>query len=75
MTVEEIRQSLNLTQREFAERLGISRRSYTNKIQGVFNWTVPELLKVAEYGEITIPSGSGKLVVRLEKKPHNIQKR
>lgn len=67
MTVEEIRRSLNLSQQEFANRLGISKRAYSNKVMGHTDWLVRELAKIAEYGEITIPSGDQVLVIKASK--------
>ena len=61
MTVEQIRQSLNLTQEQFAERIGISKRAYTNKVKNRSPWTVPELLKICQFGEVEIASDSSTL--------------
>ena len=69
MTVEELRQSLHLSQAQFADRIGISHKSYNNKVNGRNSWTVPELLKICEFGEIEIASDSSTLYCSIT---HNV---
>lgn len=72
MTVEEIRRSHNLTQKEFADRIGISPRSYTYKITGEKPWLPAELKAISDYcDEIEIPCGSGTMIVNIA---HNVSK-
>lgn len=69
MTVEELRQSLHLSQAQFADRIGISHKSYNNKVNGRNSWTVPELIRIAEFGEIDITSDSSTLHCKIS---HNV---
>lgn len=66
MTVEQIRLSHHLTQPEMAEFIGISMRSYTNKIKGVTSWLPHELARIAElYSKIEIPCGEKTLLFQI----------
>lgn len=49
--IESIRKQLNLTQPEMAQELGISKRSYINKIEGDTSWTINELIKISKLCE------------------------
>ena len=50
-TVEEIRKSTDRSQIEFAKDIGLSTRSYTNKIHNRQEWKLSEIVKVAELNE------------------------
>lgn len=66
MTVEEIRRSHNLTQKEFAKIIGISKRSYYNKVYGVKPWLPAELAVISKYcNEIEIPCGEFSQTLRI----------
>lgn len=48
LDIESIRKQLNLTQPEMAQQLGISKRSYINKLEGETNWTINELINISK---------------------------
>lgn len=48
ITIEEIRVKNGLTQVQFARSLGLSLRSYQNRIEGVQDWKLHELIDIAE---------------------------
>ena len=48
LDIESIRKQLNLTQPEMAQQIGISKRSYINKIEGATSWTVNELINISK---------------------------
>ena len=58
-TVEEIRKTLTMSQAQFADQLNMSKRSYTNKLNGTTEWTLSELRDIAAYneGEIRVNIG------------------
>ena len=73
MTVEEIRLSHHLTQPEFADAIGISTRTYTNKIKGRNAWTPLELSKIAKFcDEIEIPCENTSLLFKIKPISHNV---
>lgn len=45
--IEEIRKKAGLTQAQFASTLGLSTRSYLNRIEGDQDWKFYELLTIA----------------------------
>ncbi len=64
--VEEIRKESGMSQIEFAELLGDSRRTYLNRITGIQPyWTIDELIKAAEFNK-------GKVTVEVMGKTYNI---
>lgn len=70
MTVEDIRRSHGLTQKQFAGIIGISVKAYYNKVYGIKPWLPVELAKIAEYcDEIEVPVGSS---FRIFKIAHNV---
>ena len=46
--IEEIRKKAGLTQPQFARTLGLSLRSYLNRITGDQDWKLSELIAIAE---------------------------
>lgn len=51
-TVEEIRMTrTSMNQRDFAKAIGTTIRSYTNKVAGLFEWKLSELVKIAEFND------------------------
>lgn len=48
LDIESIRKQLNITQNDMAQELGISKRSYINKIDGETSWTINELIKISK---------------------------
>lgn len=46
--IETIRKDCNLTQNEMAQELGMSKRSYINKIDGESGWTLSELVNISK---------------------------
>lgn len=44
--IESIRKKLNLTQQEFSQSIGMSRRSYTYRLAGDGCWTIKELIRI-----------------------------
>lgn len=48
ITIEEIRKKADLTQAQFARSIGLSLRSYINRIDGVQSWKLDELLLIAD---------------------------
>lgn len=46
--VEEIRQSLGLNQTEMAKIVGCTSRTYQNKVYGIVDWKLDEIIKIAE---------------------------
>lgn len=46
--IETIRKECNLTQNEMAQELGMSKRSYINKIDGESGWTLSELVNISK---------------------------
>ena len=46
--IEEIRKKADLTQAQFARTLGLSLRSYQNRLDGVQDWKLSELVAIAE---------------------------
>ena len=54
ITVNEIRQKLNLSPEEMAEVIGIKRASYYHRMSGKRMWTLPELIRLSQYGDLDI---------------------
>ena len=48
ITTTELRETLKISNVEFAEMIGITRQSLWNKEQGTTLWTMPELVKIAQ---------------------------
>ncbi len=48
ITIEEIRKKADLTQAQFARSIGLSLRSYINRIDGVQSWKLDELLLIVD---------------------------
>ena len=48
ITTTELRETLKISNVEFAEMIGITRQSLWNKEQGTTLWTLPELVKIAQ---------------------------
>lgn len=46
--IETIRKDCDLTQNEMAQELGMSKRSYINKIDGESGWTLSELVNISK---------------------------
>ena len=51
ITTTELRETLKISNVEFAEMIGITRQSLWNKEQGTTLWTMPELVKIAQIME------------------------
>ena len=64
-TVEEIRKLNFSNQKEFADLIGISGRAYTNKISGVCEWKLSEILTIAALND-------GEVNVKINGKDYNI---
>jgi len=63
-TIEEVRISLNITKKAFAEQLGITQTTYTNYIKGVRSIPEPLALKMRDKYNISIDwlfTGEGKM--------------
>ena len=60
ITIEEIRKKADLTQAQFARSIGLSLRSYINRIDGVQSWKLDELLLIAEKYHAKIEVECGK---------------
>lgn len=56
--VEQIREQLNLTQRQFSQAIGISLRSYISRLANEVCWTSKDLFKIHEL------SGGDDIVIR-----------
>lgn len=50
-TPEEIRKRLNLTQTEFANSIGMTRRGYQDRLYNNPNWRLSELIEIAKLNE------------------------
>lgn len=48
ITIEEIRDKSGLTQAQFARSLGLSLRSYHNRLEGKQDWKLHEIIEIAE---------------------------
>lgn len=57
--IEEIRKKAGLTQAQFARGLGLSTRSYLNRLDGTQDWKLHELIEIAEkyQPKFTVESG------------------
>lgn len=68
-TVENIREQLNLTQLEFSQQLGISKRLYNYKISGETEWKISELIKLTELckDDIAIKHGGDTYSINIKK--------
>lgn len=69
MQVEDLRVQLNLTQKQFAQKLGLSLRTYQGRLMEETNWTFEELLKISELcsGEIAVQFGGDTYLVDIKK--------
>lgn len=47
-TIKEIKHKLNLSPFEMADAIGIKKSAYYNKINGLTDWTLPEIVKLTE---------------------------
>lgn len=58
-----------MTQAEFAQELGISKRSYINRIDNESDWCLKELIKISQMcdDEIKIKSGVNTYSVKVKK--------
>lgn len=48
ITIKELREELKLKPSEFCELIGIKKSAYYNKINGLTDWTMSELVKLLE---------------------------
>ena len=66
--IENIRKQLNLNQTELAQELGISRRSYNNRIEDN-DWKITELIKLYNMcnQEIEIKCGANTYSIKINK--------
>lgn len=66
--VDTIRKQLNLNQLELAQELGISRRSYNNRIENN-DWKITELIKLYNLSkdEIEIKCGANTYSIKINK--------
>lgn len=60
-TIEEIRAGLGMSQKAFAEAIGLSLRAYCYRITGEREWTSRELIAIAKMnnGEVRIVTEEG----------------
>lgn len=69
-TVEEIRTEALMTQKQFAEHLGISVRTYLDRLNGTTpKWTIEEIIKASKLngGEIIVEASDGIYDVHVQK--------
>lgn len=69
-SIETIRKDCNLTQNEMAQELGMSKRSYLNKVDGESGWTVNELVNISKLSdeEIELKVGIDTYGIKITKK-------
>lgn len=69
ITIEEIRKKTGLTQAQFARSIGLSLRSYINRIDGVQSWKLDELLLIEDkyFDKIEVESGTTKYHIYIKK--------
>lgn len=60
ITIEEIRKKADLTQAQFARSLGLSVRSYINRLDGSQSWKLDELILIAEKYQTKFEIKSGR---------------
>lgn len=67
--IEAIRKKLNLTQTELAQELGISKRSYINRIENESDWKIGELIKLSNLcnDDITVKCGVNTYSINIRK--------
>lgn len=70
LLIEDIRKKLNITQPEMARELGISKRSYLNKVDGETDWRLNELIAISKLTDedITIESGLKSYSIKIVQK-------
>ena len=68
--IETIRKECDLTQNEMAQELGMSKRSYINKIDGESGWTLSELVNISKLSddEIELKVGIDTYGIKITKK-------
>ena len=69
-SIETIRKDCDLTQNEMAQELGMSKRSYINKIDGESGWTLSELVNISKLcdDEIELKVGIDTYGIKITKK-------
>ena len=69
MQIEELQKQLNLNQLEFAQKLGISKRSYIYKLEGTQDWKLTELINLCKLTdeEIELKFGGDNYSVNIKK--------
>lgn len=67
--IETIRKDLNLTQAEVAQELGISLRSYLNRINNETEWKLSEIIKISNWcnEDIKVKSGMNTYLISIKK--------
>lgn len=66
LLIEKIREKNELTQSDMARELGISLRSYTNKLDGETDWKLNELIAISKLTDDCITIRSGKKEYRVK---------
>lgn len=69
LEIKKVCEQLNLTQKQLADELGISKRSLIYRLDGEQKWNIQEIIKIAEMcnDEIAIESGINTYSIKINR--------